>query len=70
MLDIKPIARRPYGLGDYLESDRDFVNNNFEACVEWLESQTRDPSPAFTIRDADPEPSDPRVAGPQQGPFT
>lgn len=32
--------RRPLGVGDYLESDRDFVLNNLEACVAYLESKT------------------------------
>lgn len=34
-MEFKP--RRPYGVAEYLESDRDFVLNNIELCVELLE---------------------------------
>ncbi|TPL66597.1 hypothetical protein [Mesorhizobium sp. B2-4-1] len=48
--------RRLYGVGDYLESDRDFVDNNLRACVWFLENRERvniccnSPQPKATAR--------------------
>lgn len=38
----EPEPRRLYGVGDYLESDKDYVLNNLEWCVEALDQYFED----------------------------